>query len=188
MAFASARMRSSLYGLLMLSVWTGGLLFAAEVRGQQVTLIGSEAFTNHVGQSLRLLEQKAPSAYTTVTNYVKRIRQGQHSGMWAYETPPTYEMSDTTAFYSLTWCAATIAHDAFHSKLYHDYRSAHGTPVPNAIWTGLQAEQACMKHQLAVMKAIGSPTNEVTHAEQQADGHYVKDHETWEDFRKNRKW
>jgi hypothetical protein len=107
--------------------------------------------------------------------------------MCAYKDPPTYEMSDTTAFYSVTWCAATIAHDSYHSKLYHDYRKEHAGSVPSEVWTGRPAERLCMKHQLAVMEHIGASKPEIDWAKQQADGHYVKDNEDWNDYQK-RDW
>jgi hypothetical protein len=150
-------------------------------------IIGSMQYSNQVRQALLLLEARDTNAYAIVTNYIGQIKEGEHSGMEAYLTPPVYEMSDRTAFYSLTWCAATIAHDSFHSKLYHDYQKAHGDPVPDEIWTGRAAEQKCMKHQLAVMECIGATQNEMDWAKKQADGHYVKDNENWSDFN-NRKW
>ncbi|MGH7970605.1 MAG: hypothetical protein ACREIC_17910 [Limisphaerales bacterium] len=136
---------------------------------------------------MRLLRHRDIEAYRILTNYVGRIKESERSGMWAAATPPTYEMSDKTALYSLTWCAATIAHDSFHSKLYHDYKRGHAGPVPDLEWTGVAAEQQCMKHQLDVMKRIGAPKPELEHARAEADGHYVKDNETWEDYRK-RSW
>jgi hypothetical protein len=150
-------------------------------------IVGSERFSNQVYRAIFLLKTRDLDAYAVVTNYVGRIQEGERSGMWAYKTPPTYEMSDGTAFYSLTWCAATIAHDSFHSKLYHDYEKAHVGEVPDAVWTGIAAEQQCMKHQLEVMKRIGATPWEIDYAKKQADGHYVKDHETWEDYDKH-KW
>ncbi|MDB6021721.1 MAG: hypothetical protein JWQ04_1578 [Pedosphaera sp.] len=150
-------------------------------------IVGSSRFTNQIHQALLLLKARDTNAYAIVTNYIGRIQEGERSGMWAYKTPPTYEISDSTAFYSVTWCAATIAHDSFHSKLYHDHRKTHGGPVPDAVWTGTAAEQQCMKHQLAVMEHIGASTLEIDHAKKQADGHYVKDNETWQEY-KNRKW
>ena len=107
--------------------------------------------------------------------------------MWAYKTPPTYEISDSTAFYSLTWCAATIAHDSFHSKLYHDHLKAKGSPVPDSVWTGKEAERQCMEHQLLVMEHIGASKREIDHAKKQTDGHYTEDNETWQNYQK-RKW
>ncbi|MDB6108447.1 MAG: hypothetical protein JWR69_197 [Pedosphaera sp.] len=158
-----------------------------EVSAARLEISGSPRFSNQVHQALLLLKERDVEAYTIVTNYVRRIQPGKHSGMWAYKTPPTYEMTDATAFYSLTWCAATIAHDSFHSKLYHEYQKAHDGPVPDVVWTGTAAEQQCMQHQLAVMQRIGAPQREIDHAKQEADGQYVKDKETWGDYEK-RKW
>lgn len=148
----------------------------------EVEVVGSRDFVGQVEKALALLESRSPDAYLIVTNNVKRIQQGDRSGMWAYQTPPTYEMSDRTALVSVTWCAATIAHDSFHSKLYHDCRRDAPGPVPDVVWTGTVAERLCMKHQLAVMKLIGAPQSEIDHATRLADGSYVKDHETWRDY------
>lgn len=156
-------------------------------RASEPEVVGSERFSKQVRQALLLLKTRDANAYAIVTTYVGRIQQGERSGMWAYRTPPTYEMSDASASYSPTWAAATIAHDSYHSKLYHDYHKAHGGPVPDAVWTGTAAEQQCMEHQLAVMKRIGATQWEIDHAMKQRDGHYTKDRETWDDYRK-RKW
>lgn len=150
-------------------------------------IVGSARFSNQVHQAMLLLQMRDPDAYAIVTNYVGRIQEGERDGMWAYKTPPTYEMTDATAFYSLTWCAATMAHDSFHSKLYHDYKGAHDQEVPDAVWTGTAAEQECMKHQLEVMERIKATTWEKNYAKKQADGHYVKDHETWDDYNKQKR-
>jgi len=150
-------------------------------------IVGSLRFSNQVYQAVLLLKARDPDAYAVVTNYVGLIREGPRSGMRADNKPPVYEMTAATAFYSLTWCAATIAHDSFHAKLYREYREAHHGRVPGEVWTGNKAEQQCMTHQLAVMERIGSTRAEIDYAKTQADGHYVKDHETWSDYR-SRKW
>jgi len=150
-------------------------------------IVGSPRFSHQVHQALLLLRERDANAYAIAKNYVGRIQQGERSGMWAYRTPPTYEMSDRTAFYSLTWCAATIAHDSFHSKLYHDHLKAHGGPVPDEVWIGTAAEKQCMQHQLRVMEHIGASQREIDYAKTQQDGHYTKDNETWQDYKK-RKW
>lgn len=150
------------------------LLTCLSGRAADPQIVGSPRYTGQVRQALQLLKTRDLKAYQIVTNYVGRIKESAHSGMWAYNNPPTYEMSDVTAFYSLTWCTATIAHDSFHSKLYHDYRDTHGGSVPDSVWTGVGAEQQCMKHQLEVMKQIGATDAEIAYAEKQADGHYVK--------------
>jgi|SRR5471030_208980 len=86
-------------------------------------IIGAEKFTVQVKKALLLLKEKDFDAYTIVANYIGRIESGPRSGMWAYHTPPTYEMSPSVASDSVTWVAATIAHDSYHSKLYHEYKN-----------------------------------------------------------------
>ena len=125
-----------------------------------------------------------------VTNYVGKIVQGSHSGMWAYKDPPTYEMNDRTTFYSVTWCAGSIAHDAYHSKLYHDYKRNHSGPVPDKIWTGVDAEKKCLKHQLKVLKRIGAPKHEIDHCKKQIGNHHDVNKDgkyDWKDYKK-RNW
>ncbi len=166
--------KGNLTSVWVVSLWiTLGLSLNCAV-GADVEIAGSEKFTNQITNALALLKSKAPDAYLLVTNYVKRIEQGKHSGMWAYKIPPTYEMGDRTTFYSVTWCAATIAHDSFHSKLYHEYKKAHWWPVPNAVWTGTEVEKKCMVHQLEVMNSIGAPKHEIEYAKQQETGTYYK--------------
>jgi hypothetical protein len=156
-------------------------------RAAEPEISGSARFSDQVRHALLLLKSRDIRAYAIVTNYVSRIKEGKRSGMWAYQKPPTYELSDTNAFYSVTWCAGTIAHDSFHSKLYHDYLKEHGGRVPDAVWTGTTAEQQCMKHQLVVMEHIGATKWEIGYAQKQADGHYVKNSETWQEYEK-RSW
>ena len=156
-------------------------------RGSEPEIIGSIRFSNQVQSALLLLKTRDADAHAIVTNYIGRIQEGERSGMWAYKKPPSYEMSDTNAFYSLTWCAATIAHDSFHSKLYHDCQLKQPGRVPDAVWTGRAAEQLCMKHQLSVMERIGATKWEMDYAKKQAGGHYVKDKETWREYKK-RSW
>lgn len=81
--------------------------------------------------------------------------------MAAYLNPPRYDVSDITAFYSVTWYASTIVHDATHSQLYNEYASENGTPVPDDVWTGRKAEVTCCNRQYEAMKAIGSPSYEL---------------------------
>ena len=147
-----------------------------------VEIIGTREYKQQVIKALELLEKKSPEAYLNVCKYVGRIVESERSGMLAYNTPPTYEMSKVTALYSVSWCAATIAHDSFHSKLYHDYQKEHNGPVPPEIWTGIKIEQICMKYQLKVMEQIEAPKAEIEHAEKRKDGRYSE-----VDY-KNRNW
>jgi hypothetical protein len=149
--------------------------------GAEPQVIGSDPFRERVSQALSLLRARDASAYMVVTGYVGRIEQAPHSGMRAYGNPPTFLMSDATAMHSLTWAAAAIAHDSYHSKLYHDYKAAHQGDVPRTVWSGTQAEIKCMRHQLAVMRRIGSSQWDIDHSLIQADGHYINDGESLEE-------
>ncbi len=92
-----------------------------------------------------------------VKRYVKVIRAGERSGMRANENPPVYEVGMPTWNHSALWYAGTIAHDAYHSKLYQDEKTRLGgkEPAPD-VWTGKEAERACLKFQYQVLKSLGA--------------------------------
>jgi len=118
-----------------------------------IEIIGPDDFVSRVKEALSLLEQKSHAEFLTVKANIGRIEQApppptSQSGMAAYEDPPTFYLGRKTAFYSLTWCASCIAHDAYHSKLYHDYKSEFpGKPVPDSVWGGPPVELARILHQ-----------------------------------------
>ena len=132
---------------------------------------GTATFEQQVVAALTLLKTKSPRAYHVVTTHIGLIKQAKHTGMAVYATPPTFALNGRTAFYSVTWCAAGIAHDAFHAKLYHDYLQQHPghALVPDDVWTGEAAERRCLRHQTRVLKDIGASfevirwSREITH-------------------------
>jgi hypothetical protein len=142
-------------------------------------IVGSTLFCNQVRLAFQLLNRKDPNAYSIATNYIVQVREGPRSEMLAYKDPPTFQLSDVTAFYSLSWCAAAIAHDSFHSKLYHDYKTLHPGHVPDVVWTGMASERLCMAHQISVMRRIGAPDHELEHAQKQAGGEYKMGTKAW---------
>jgi len=72
-------------------------------------------------------------------------------------------MSDTTAFYSVSWCASTIAHDAYHSYLYQKHMPSNGKKTPYNKWGGFKSERQAISYQLKVMKKIGSSNHEINY-------------------------
>jgi hypothetical protein len=133
------------------------------VTESEIKIIGTEKFKIAVANALTLLKTKAPESYKIATDYIGIIKQSEHSGMRADQNPPIFELNDRSAFYSLTWCAGVIAHDSFHSYLYHDYKKIHSGIVPRDAWTGYAAEIKCLTHQVRVLEAIGAPDNEISH-------------------------
>ncbi|MDH4233420.1 MAG: hypothetical protein OEW04_15495 [Nitrospirota bacterium] len=126
-----------------------------------VTVQGTPQFCDQVVSALDLLKTKSPSSYIILTDNVGIIQQGKRSGMKADKWPPVFELNDRSAFYSITWCAGVIAHDSFHSKLFHDYRKAHHFFVPGEVWAGHLPETKCLAHQLQALTEIGAPEDEL---------------------------
>jgi hypothetical protein len=133
-------------------------------RFDRLKINGNPSFQEQVVKALSLLRSRSPNAYQIVTNNIGAIVQAKHSGMAAYRNPPTFDLNDRTAFYSVTWCAGSIAHDSMHSKLYFDYRRQHaGAPVPDHVWIGAMVEKTCTDYQRLVLEQVGAPSNEVAH-------------------------
>jgi hypothetical protein len=154
------------------------------------TVNGAPKVRAQIEAALVLIKEKAPEAHALIQKNVAIIAEGERSGMWAYKTPPTYEISSTSALYSISWCAGTIAHDAYHSKLYHDYLNAKGAPVPDDVWTGTAAEKLCIAFQLSVLKKIGAPKHEIEYCIKLNGKHYDVNKDgkyDWDDYFK-RKW
>lgn len=124
---------------------------------------GTRRFKARVIQALTLLRSKTPQAYEIVTNNVGAITQSKRSGMAAYRKPPTFELNDQTAFYSVTWCAGAIAHDSLHSRFYFNYLKLHPGEkvVINDAWMGEVAEKLCCEHQLRVLRQINASPKEI---------------------------
>lgn len=127
----------------------------------KIEIVGSSEFKQQVENALTLLRQNAPEEYEIVQRYVGKIEENERSGMFVDKDPPVYQMSLKTALHSITWCAGTIAHDAYHSKLYHDYKEKHGNPVPYDEWAGFDAEKKCIEFQLTTLRKIKAPQNEI---------------------------
>lgn len=133
-----------------------GSVFTVEIRG-------SSRFIEQTRNALNLLEKSAPDALHKVQKYVGIIELGKHSAMWAYSDPPRFEVNERTAYYSDTWFASVIAHEATHSELFHDYHAKNSGKVPDKVWKESEAEVFCKKYQLDVLKRLGAPANEINH-------------------------
>jgi hypothetical protein len=157
--------------LVIISLFLTSNLYAIEIEG-------SSKFRVQVQACLNLLSKKAQREYQLIKDHIGVISQNGRSGMRAWENPPRYQMSDTTAFYSLSWCAGTIAHDAYHSLLYKKYSSIDGGKPPYEKWAGTSAEKESIDFQLSVMRKVGASNHEInylksldgTHGDVNGDG------------------
>lgn len=122
-----------------------------------IQIKGDAACKSSTLDALKLLNDSAPMHYMTVTKYIGIIEcLPQGSGMFASESPPRYAVGDVTRGGGTVWYASTIAHDAGHSKLYHDYKDTHsGELVPPDAWSGESAERTCLDAQYDALTKIG---------------------------------
>ncbi len=162
----------SLIILIMINYYK--ILVVKNLNSKELVIKGTSEFKNQISQALDLLKEKAPEAYDMVNEYVGTIEQRKRTSMGAQKMPPRMSMADKSTYFSLTWCAGTIAHEAFHSKLYHDYRRKHPWrfwPVPRKIWANFETERKCVKYQLEVLKQINAPIGEIFNVAKQDGTH-----------------
>jgi hypothetical protein len=116
-----------------------------ETTYENIQLEGDEDFIDKTKKALMLLLKSG--TFQEIKNYLGKIKQHHASGMRVYANPPTFEVNEPTWSSNITgWYASTIAHDTYHSYLYHN----------NQEWHGKKAEQNCLRIQLSVLEEIGS--------------------------------
>lgn len=136
-----------------------------------IAINGNKAFTTQVKKCLDILKKRYPESHQFVKQHVGIIAQSSRSGMVAWHRPPMYQMSDLTAFYSETWCASTIAHDAYHSYLYKKFKPKNGDRTPERYWADFKAERLAINYQIRVARKIDAPDHEISHLEKQDGTH-----------------
>ena len=146
-----------------------------------ILIFGPDEFVEKTEEALFLIREKSPRSYELVTNYVSIIQRAEKSGMRAFNNPPTFQVGSRTAQSNLRWYASTIVHDAYHSKLYNDYRKKFNRKVPSEIWTGRNAENSCLSAQEGFMKDVGAPEHVMKHLQNGRTRDYFSDY-------KNRNW
>lgn len=142
-----------------------------------IEIIGDSRYVKQIRQALSLLKRKAPRQFSTVRRYIGRIEDYQRSGMAPWEHPPTFYLGRVSAFYSITWCASCIVHDAHHAKLYADNAKGDKPPKP-ALYSGEKVERACIHRQIAVSRKIGAPEIELRHLRAQ-HGQHIRIKKQW---------
>jgi hypothetical protein len=143
-----------------------------------IKIIGDPRFIRQTIRALVLLQVRAPNAYRKVVTYVGVIEHFEKSVIWTWEDPPRMTASDDTAYYSVPWYAAAMAHESLHSELYNRYQEKYGGDVPDDIYSGVEAEKTCIAYQLDVITKIGGAAGDIeylagldgTHCDVDKDG------------------
>lgn len=119
-------------------------------------------------EALRLLSSL--SCFEIVREHIALIKQGARSGMRAWAKRPTFAVGRPTWKHSILWYAGAIAHDAYHSKLYHEATSANGGRQPDAdTWTGTDAEKKCLIFQRQVLIDLNADRKTIAYLEEQLE-------------------
>lgn len=148
------------------------LLKFLKSKSHNIIVEGDDNFQNRTYQALALIKEKSPDHYRVVSNYISTIKMAEKSGMRAYGNPPVYEVGSATSSASLSWYASTICHDAYHSKLYHDYLEKFGTTPSPGVWTGRRAEDECLSFQEDFLKKAEAPISEVQYLQKMKNVDY----------------
>ena len=141
-----------------------------KTKEQPIIIIGDDEFITKTQEALALIKEKSPKSYAIVTNYLSIIQRGEMSGIRSRAEPPTFYVGLRTAESQLSWYASAIVHDAYHSKLYRDYRKRHGEPVPREVYAERTGEDACLTAQENFLRDVDAPEFMLRHIE---DGRYV---------------
>lgn len=118
---------------------------------QSIIITGSPEFISKTKAALKILEQ-TPEFYI-VQSSLGAIKSTKHSGVNVCPDIPVYMVGEATSQSPLLWYASTIAHDAYHSFLYHHEKERLGGKEPAfESWMGKEAEKSCLVFQLGVLQ------------------------------------
>lgn len=149
----------------------------------EINIIGDSDCITKTNQALELLKNKAPVHYDVIIKYVAIIECSESgSGMYAWEDPPRYKVGKETIDAGTIWYSGTIAHDACHSKQYHDYLLNNPSKsVPSSVYTGKNAEAQCLDVQYDALSKIGATQGTLDYITHIIDSEYwnVKYSDRW---------
>jgi hypothetical protein len=126
-----------------------------------VEISGSDEFLSRTKEALDLL--RPTPFFSDIQRTIALITQGKRSGMKASAKKPTFVVGKPTWRHSALWYAGAIAHDSYHSKLYHEVRAITGKQPPADCWTGSDAEKKCLAFQIEVLQSLHADENTVAY-------------------------
>jgi hypothetical protein len=105
--------------------------------------------------------------FQEIQKYIAVIQAGSRSGMKAYARKPIYVVGKLTWQHSALWYAGTIAHDCYHSKLYHEAKANNQGRDPDPdTWTGTEAEKKCLAFQRQALEALNADGNIIAYVQE----------------------
>jgi hypothetical protein len=153
-----------------------------------VEISGSDEFLSRTKEALALL--RPTPFFSEIQRTIALIKQGRRSGMRAFAKRPTFVVGKRTWSHSALWYAGAIAHDSYHSKLYHDARESSGGKPPADCWTGREAEKKCLAFQIKVLETLGADAETIAYLKQVEKNPTYQGHNlgwrSWRDYLRRR--
>ena len=145
-------------GVLLRSLLQG----SSEVAG--ITVHGPQGFREQVAAALRLLDAEAPESFRLCERYFGMVIMSRHSGVDVQARPVIVMLGEWAASASPRYVACTLAHEAFHCRLYWSYREDHpgAHHVPREVFSGENAERECLEYQIEVLRQLGGTDQEAS--------------------------
>jgi len=114
------------------------------VKIDNIEIQGDKNFVNKTKSALILLSRS--KTFQEIKKYLGKIKQipADKFQMAPWEKPPTCEVGANTIF-SIKLYAAGLAHEAYHSYLYHN----------NQEYAGKNAEEKCVSTEIKVLEELG---------------------------------
>ena len=104
---------------------------------------------------------------------ITRIEQvNQNSGLY-YEDPPTIRLTNSTTFFSLTWLAGVLVHEACHMRQYRQMLKERDNPysLSRRNFNTAITEAECIAQQLEIARAVGAPQKEIRQITSEGGSH-----------------
>lgn len=118
---------------------------AITVKVDNIEIEGDKNFINKTKSALSMLSRS--KTFQEIKKYLGKIKQSTDSNkstMEPYAKPPTCNVSDT-AIKDIKLYALTLAHETYHSYLYHNKQP----------YAGKDAEQKCVNTEIKVLEELG---------------------------------
>lgn len=161
-----------------------------ELMPAAVNIKGDKKFKTAVTDALGVLYNADQQTYKFVRDNISEIRNGNNTGFYKDNGQRVAEVSNSNAFYTSTWLAGILAHQAYHSwydsRVQMKKKKKKGPPpspgkavqAPSAAKempalmlslmndvttqeTAFAVEERCAKFQLQVLKLVGAKRAEI---------------------------
>jgi hypothetical protein len=133
---------------------------------------GSEKFKKQIWLGLALVALKDPEDYSLMKGSYRRISEGPHSGFPDLDQKEIVcYINDITAFSSVVWCAGTLVHEAYHIKLYEEYKNAQRASATPITYDKVDIEKRVIALEMVALKKLGASQKEMDWAANQDGTH-----------------